>query len=102
MNSLQERIGWNNNSPLLAAGRNDKFDAFNFIHSFTEGIKDYLLIQIKDFLKENNISEKKWKKHGVIQCLPPEINSSSYILFYKTWRREYKRKVTVEYSYIIK
>ncbi len=100
MSSLQERIGWNNNSLLLAAGRNDKFDAFNFIQSFTESIKDYLLIQIKDFLKENNISEKQWLKRGVIQVLPNDISLQSYILYYKKWRKEYKRKVTINYNFV--
>lgn len=100
MNSLQKRIGWNNNSLLLAAGRNDKFDAFNFTQSFTESIKDYILIQIKDFLKENNISEKRWLKRGIIQSLPPDLEGQSYILYYKNWRMEVRRKITVEYNLI--
>lgn len=102
MNSLQERIGWNNNSLLLAAGRNDKFDAFNFIHSFTESIKDYLLIQIKDFLKENNISVKSWKKYGIIQCYSAEISGIYYILYYKRFRKEYKRKIEIGYDILTK
>lgn len=100
MDSIQDRIGWNNNSLLLAAGRNDSFDYFNFVHSVTENIKEYLLIQIKDFLNENKISEKNWKKRGVIQSLAPEIGGQSYILYYKTWRKELKRKITIKFDMV--
>ncbi|MBP5785252.1 MAG: hypothetical protein J6W16_06700 [Methanobrevibacter sp.] len=47
-------------------------------------------------------SERQWLKHGVIQSLPPEIGCKSYILYYKNWRMEVRRKVTVGYNFIIK
>ena len=70
--------------------------------SFTKKIGDYVESQIKEFLKDNKISERSWLKRGVIQSLPPEIGIQSYILYYKNWRMEVRRKVSVEYNLLIK
>lgn len=91
MNSLTEKLEWHN-----------KGDSDQVAYTFTKRILDWIESQIKDFLIENKISVKNWKKHGVIQCLAPKIGERSYILYYKTRRKELKRKITVVYNHFIK
>ena len=101
MNSLQEKIGWSDYKLLLSAKPNISIDPIEIkTKSYIQKIADYVESQIKDFLKENNIAEKQWLKRGVIQVLPNDISLQSYILYYKKWRKEYKRKVTINYNFI--
>ena len=103
MKSLQEKIGWSNNKLLLSAKPNISIDPIQIItKSYIQKIADYVESQIKEFLEDNKISERQWLKRGVIQSLPPEIGCQSYILYYKNWRMEVRRKVSVEYNFIIK
>ena len=73
----------------------------NLFLTASDRIKLYVHNQLLDFLKENKIPEKRWLKRGVIQSLPPEIGCQSYILYYKNWRMEVRRKVSVGYRFII-
>ena len=66
--------------------------------SFVEKVAEYIENQVKNFLKDNKISEKRWMKYGVIQQLPPEIGIQSYIIYYKFCKKELKRKITIQYS----
>ena len=103
MNSLQEKIGWSNHKLLLSAKPNISIDPIEIItKSYIQKIADYVESQIKEFLEDNKISERQWLKRGVIQSLPPDIGCLSYILYYKNWRMEVRRKVTVGYDFIIK
>lgn len=78
----------------------DMFRSDDLFLTVSDRIKLYLHNQLLNFLKENKIPEKRWLKRGVIQGLPSELSGQSYILYYKTWRRELKRKITVEYNLI--
>lgn len=103
MNSLQEKIGWSDNKLLLSAKPEKSIIPIDIItKSYIQKIADYVESQIKEFLKDNKISERQWLKHGVIQSLPPEIGCQSCILYYKNWRMEVRRMVTVGYEFIIK
>ena len=103
MNSLQRRIGWTDYGSLKDTSINLAADALSLqVKSFTQKIADYVESQIKEFLEDNKISERQWLKRGVIQSLPPEIGCQSYILYYKNWRMEVRRKVSIEYNFIIK
>ena len=73
----------------------------NLFLTASDRIKLYVHNQLLDFLKENKIPEKRWLKRGVIQSLPQELGGQSYVFYYKTWRRELKRKITVDYNIII-
>lgn len=73
----------------------------NLFLTASDRIKLYVHNQLLDFLKENKIPEKRWLKRGIIQSLPPDLEGQSYILYYKTWRRELKQKIKIEYNYII-
>lgn len=73
----------------------------NLFLTASDRIKLYVHNQLLDFLKENKIPEKRWLKRGVIQRLPQELGGQSYVFYYKTWRRELKRKITVNYNIII-
>ena len=92
MNSLSDF------KPISAA---DLFKPTDLFLTISDRIKLYVHNQLLDFLKENKIPEKRWLKRGVIQSLPPELSGQSYILYYKTWRKELKRKITVDYNIII-
>lgn len=81
--------------PISAA---DLFKPTDLFLTVSDIIKLYVHNQLLDFLKENKISEKRWLKRGVIQILPQELGGQSYIFYYKTWRREFKRKITIEYN----
>ena len=98
--SIQEKIGWKDNKSLFESGivveRNR-----NLVKSVSNTIINYVEGQIKDFLKENHISQKRWFKHGVIAEYPDEIACKSYILYYKTPFRKLKRKITIEYNFIL-
>jgi hypothetical protein len=103
MNSLQKRIEWTDYGSLKDSSLNLAAESLNIMaKSFTQKIADYVESQIKEFLEDNKISERQWLKRGVIQSLPPEIGCQSYILYYKNWRMEVRRKVSVEYNFIIK
>ena len=99
MSSLQEKIGWSDNKLLLSAKPNPIEIKTKL---YMQKIADYVESQIKEFLEDNKISERQWLKRGVIQSLPPEIGCQSYILYYKNWRMEVRRKVTIGYNFIIK
>ena len=102
MKSIQEKIGWSKNNLLLSAKPNISINPIEIkTKSYIQKIADYVESQIKGFLEENKISERQWLKRGVIQSLPPEIGCQSYILYYKNWRMEVKRKVTIRYNFII-
>ena len=97
------KIQWTNKGPLKDTSLNLAADALSLqVKSYTRKIADYVESQIKEFLEDNKISVRQWLKHGVIQSLPPEIGCQSYILYYKNWRMEVSRKVTVGYDFIIK
>ncbi len=103
MKSLQEKIGWSDNKLLLSAKPNISIDPIEIkTKSCIQKIADYVESQIKEFLEDNKISERQWLKRGVIQSLPPELGCQSYILCYKNWRMEVRRKISVEYKFIIK
>lgn len=89
--SVSQRVEWHNKGPVKDV----------LAKSFTEKLAEYIENQVKIFLKDNKISEKRWLKHGVIQSFPPEKEILSIILYYKTWRTEIKRKVTIGYDFII-
>lgn len=102
LRTVYSKIQWTDKGPLKNPVANSVSDAiYNAADILTVRIIQYVESQIKDFLKENKIPEKRWLKRGVIQSLPPELSSQSYILYYKTWRREIKRKITVNYNIII-
>ena len=103
MNSLQKRIEWTDYGSLKDTSLNLAADALSLqVKSFTRRIADYVESQIKEFLEDNKISERQWLKRGVIQRLPQDIGCQSYILYYKNWRMEVRRKISVEYSFITK
>lgn len=79
----------------------DLFKPNDLFLTASDRIKLYVHNQLLDFLKENKIPEKRWLKRGVIQSLSPELGSQSYILYYKTWRRELKRKITIQYNMVV-
>ena len=99
MSSLQEKIGWSDNKLLLSAKPNPIEIKTKL---YMQKIADYVESQIKEFLEDNKISERQWLNRGVIQSLPPDTGCLSYILYYKNWRMEVRRKVSVEYNFIIK
>lgn len=102
MNSLQKKIGWSDNKLLLSAKPEKSIIPIDIItKSYIQKIADYVESQIKEFLKDNKITEKQWLKRGVIQNLPPEIGFQSYILYYKNWRMEVRRKITIEYNMVV-
>ena len=78
----------------------DLFKPTDLFLTASDRIKLYVHNQLLDFLKENKIPEKRWLKRGIIQSLPPDLEGQSYIFYYKTWRRELKRKITVNYIII--
>lgn len=101
MNSFQ-KIEWTDYGSLKDTSLNLAVDSLSLMaKSFTQKIADYVESQIKEFLEDNKISERQWLKRGVIQSLPPEIGCQSYILYFKNWRIEVRRKVTIEYDFII-
>ena len=91
--SVSQEVKWHNKGEL-----NQVFDLDIFASEVTKKIANYVENQVREFLKDNKISEKQWLKHGVIQSLPQELGGQSYIFYYKTWRREFKRKITIEYN----
>ena len=95
--SVSQKVEWHNKGEL-----NKVFDLDLFASRITRMIANYVENQVREFLKDNKISEKQWLKRGVIQSLPPEIGCQSYVLYYKNWRMEVRRKVSVEYDFIIK
>ena len=102
MNSLQEKIGWSDNKLLLSAKPEKSIIPIDIItKSYIQKIADYVESQIKEFLEDNKISERRWLKRGVIQSLPPDIGCQSYILYYKNWRMEVRRKITIEYNMVV-
>lgn len=97
------KVQWTDRGSLKDTSINLAADALSLqVKSFTQKIADYVESQIKEFLEDNKISERQWLKRGVIQSLPPDIGCQSYILYYKNWRMEVRRKVTVGYEFIIK
>lgn len=95
-------IKWTNNSPLLDEGINPKADAARFILDLAaDKIKRYVENQVKDFMKENHISQKRWFKYGVIERWPDDISGMIFILHYNTLFREIRRKVTVEFNMVV-
>ena len=95
-------IKWTDRGSLKDTSINLADDSLSLMaKSFTQKIADYVESQITEFLEDNKISERQWLKRGVIQSLPPEIGCQSYILYYKTWRKELKRKIRIEYNFII-
>ena len=93
---VSQEVKWHNKGEL-----NKVFDLDLSASRITRMIANYVENQVREFLKDNKISEKQWLKRGVIQSLPPEIGCLSYILYYKNWRMEVRRKVSVEYKLII-
>ena len=95
---LMNEIKWTDNSPLLDDDFN--LDAFNFVRELAlDKIKRFVEAQMKDFLKENHISKRRWFKYGIIAECPnfDSLLHKSYILYYKTPFRKLKRKITIEY-----
>lgn len=102
MKSLQDEIRWTDRGSLKDTSINLAADALSLqVKSVTQKIADYVESQIKEFLEDNKISERQWLKRGVIQSLPPEIGCQSYILYYKNWRMEVRRKITIEYNMVV-
>ncbi len=93
--SVSQRVEWHNKGPDKDSGINDS------VNICANKIEAYIEKQIKAFLKDNKISEKNWQKRGVIQCLPPDLGSLSFVLYYKSWRKELKTKITIGYDFII-
>ena len=103
LRTVYPKVEWTNRGSLKDTSLNLAADALSLqVKSYTQKIADYVESQIKEFLEDNKISERQWLKRGVIQSLPPEIGCQSYILYYKNWRMEVRRKVTVGYDFIIK
>ena len=103
LRTVYPKIQWTDRGSLKDTSINLAVDSLSLMaKSFTQKIADYVESQIKEFLEDNKISERQWLKRGVIQNLPPEIGFQSYILYYKNWRMEVRRKVTVGYDFIIK
>ena len=103
LRTVYPKIQWTDRGSLKDTSINLAVDSLSLMaKSFTQKIADYVESQIKEFLEDNKISERQWLKRGVIQSLPPEIGCQSYILYYKNWRMEVRRKVTVGYDFIIK
>ena len=103
LRTVYPKIQWTDRGSLKDTSINLAADALSLqVKSFTQKIADYVERQIKEFLEDNKISERQWLKRGVIQSLPPETGCQSYILYYKNWRMEVRRKVTVGYDFIIK
>lgn len=99
---MNKKIKWTDNSPLLDEGINPKASVASFMHELTTSkIKRYVENQVKDFQKENHISQKRWFKYGVITECPDEIACKSYILYYKTPFRKLKRKITIKYNMVV-
>ena len=97
-----KEIKWTDKGPLKNPVANSVSDAINNAADIlTVRITQYIESQIKNFLKDNKIPEKRWLKRGIIQSLPPDLEGRSYILYYKTWKRELKRKIKIKYNYII-
>lgn len=94
--SVSQRVEWHDKGKLNHVVNLDLFASMT-----TRKIVNYVESQIKDFLEENKISVKNWNKRGIIQEMPPEIGCKSYILYFKTWRKEFKKRITVEYNLII-
>lgn len=98
-----DKVQWTDYGSLKDTSINLAVDSLSLMaNSFTQKIADYVESQIKEFLKDNKISERQWLKRGVIQSLPPEIGLQSYILYYKNWRMEVRRKLIVRYNFTIK
>ena len=93
-------IKWTDDRLNFDVGSDTNFDAFNFVCKALDKTRKFVEAQIKDFLKENHISKKRWFKYGVIaECQNYEsLVYKSYILYYKTPFRELKRKITIEYN----
>ena len=103
LRTVYPKVQWTDNGSLKDTSINLAVDSLSLMaKSVTQKIADYVESQIKEFLEDNKISERQWLKRGVIQSLPPEIGCQSYILYYKNWRMEVRRKVTVGYDFIIK
>jgi hypothetical protein len=103
LRTVYPKVQWTDRGSLKDTSLNLAADALSLqVKSFTQKIADYVESQIKEFLEDNKISERQWLKRGVIQSLPPDIGCQSYILYYKNWRMEVRRKVTVRYDFIIK
>ena len=97
-----KEIKWTDNSPLLDEGINPKADAYRFILDLdADRIRRYVDSQVKDFIKENHISQKRWFKHGLIAECPDELTCKSYILYYETPFRKLQRKITIEYNMVV-
>ncbi len=102
LRTVYSKVQWTDRGSLKDTSINLAVDSLSLVaKSFTQKIADYVESQIKKFLEDNNISERQWLKRGVIQSLPPEIGLQSYILYYKNWRMEVRKKVTVGYNFII-
>ena len=103
LRTVYPKVQWTDYSSLKDTSINLAVNSLSLMaKSFTQKIADYVESQIKEFLEDNKISERQWLKHGVIQSLPPDIGLQSYILYYKDWRMEVRRKVTIGYDFIIK
>ena len=103
LRTVYPEVQWTDRGSLKDTSINLAVDSLSLMaKNFTQKIADYVESQIKEFLEDNKISERQWLKRGVIQSLPPEIGCQSYILYYKNWRMEVRRKVTVGYDFIIK
>jgi len=97
-----KEIKWTDNSSLLDEGINPKASLASFMNELTKNkIKKYVENQVKDFLKENHISQKRWFKYGVIERWPDDLSGMTFILHYNTLFRKIRRKVTVEYNMVI-
>ena len=93
---MQQKIEWGNSLIF-----ENKVSFINPNTIIIRKIQDYVEGQIKNFLKENHISEKRWFKYGVIGECQESLEYKSYILYYKTPFRKLKRKVTVEYNMVV-
>lgn len=84
---------------------NWEYNGPKFVPDFTshimKTIKNNVEDQIEIFLKENDISVNRWKKYGVIQKLPDDINGLTYILYYKRWNKKAEKKIRIEYTTFI-
>ena len=95
-------IKWTNNNYLLDESFNPGIDSARLILEVAaDKIKRYVTAQVKDFLKENHILEKRWFKYGAIERLPEDRSGITYILHYNTLFREIRRKVTIEFNMVV-
>lgn len=102
LRTVYPKIQWTDYGSLKDTSINLAVDSLSLMaKSFTQKIADYVESQIKEFLEDNKISERQWLKRGVIQSLPSDLEGQSYILYYKTGRRELKRKIKVSYNIVI-